>query len=134
MHDKLLRAALILIGLFMLANGLAFLFAIDSINPLYGLSTTSTLGRASIRADFGGFFNVIGVLSIWAALKRHSYAALGAALLYYFALSGRFVSLFIDGTVDGGTFPMLFEAVCGTILLFASNTFSSQPEHRAVIA
>lgn len=123
MNDSLLRAALVLIGLFMLTNGLAFLFAIESINPMYGLSTTSPLGRASIRADFGGFFNVIGVLAIWAALKRHSYAAFGAALLYYFALSGRFVSLLIDGPVDGGTFPMLFEAVCGTFLLFASNKF-----------
>lgn len=123
MKDNILRGALALIGLFMLANGFAFLFAIDSINPLFGLSTTGPLGRASIRADFGGFFLAVGAMAVWAALKRHSNAALGAALLFVLALSGRIVSLLIDGPAEGGALPMVFEAACGGVLLFASSRF-----------
>lgn len=118
--DNVHRAALWLICLFMLGNGLAFWFAIDTINSLYALSTTAPLGRASIRADFGGFFLWQALMSGYAALYRYAPAALGAAILFFIALSGRIVTLIFDGPIPDGVLPMIVEATCGIILLFAA--------------
>lgn len=121
MLEFFLRALLAFITLFMLANAIAFWFALDSIMPLYALATTSALGRAGIRADFGGFFFMAALLAGYAAYHRNGSAALAGAVLFFFALTGRLISWIFEGPAPDGLVPMIFEAVSGSILLLAWN-------------
>lgn len=125
MENGALRILLGLIAAFMLAYGLAVLFALDTIKPVLALATTSDLGRANIRADVGGVFITSGFFAGIAAIYRHQQAALAGALLFFIALSGRFVSLAFEGMVAGGAGPMLVEAIFGSVLLFASKVFKA---------
>ena len=116
---QLARALVGLIALIMLAHGWAFWFRIDAMNQLFALSTLNNLGFASIRADFGGFFLAVGLFSGYAAWKYQGQWALAAAILFLIALTGRFISLGLEGPVDGGLAPMLFEGTSAAILLWA---------------
>ena len=68
-------------------------------------------------------FLTTGILCGYAAWKRSGSAAVGAALLFGIALLGRLVSIALDGPAPGGTPPMVIEAVCVAILLWARSVW-----------
>ncbi len=114
--------ARILVGLvaaFFLFFALGFWFQLDRVMPEFGLATTNILGRASIRADFGGFFWGVGLFSLMAAIRASRNYAFGAMVLLGFALAGRLLSLLFDGAAPGGTVPMVVEAACIAILAWS---------------
>lgn len=125
-------AARILVGLMALffgAMGVGFWFSLESQAAGFGLQAAvdaaNLIGRASVRADFGSFFLTVGVLCAYAAWKRCGSAAVGAALLFGIALTGRVISILLDGPAPGGTPPMVVEAVSVAILLWARSVWKS---------
>lgn len=116
-----------LMALFFGAMGVGFWFNLEGQAAGFGLQAAvdagNLIGRASVRADFGSFFLTVGVLCAYAAWKRCGSAAVGAALLFGIALTGRIVSVAFDGPAPGGTPPMVVEAVSVAILLWARSVW-----------
>lgn len=117
------RLLVALIAAFFLINALGFWFTIDRMTPLFAIQTDNLLGRASIRADFGGFFFGVGFMSAMAAWRMSRTYAYGAMLLLGFALVGRLLSILFDGPAPGGTLPMIVEAVCIAVLAWARSVW-----------
>lgn len=120
----LARTLIGLIAAIMLVQGLGFWFFTGTMNEMFALSTINDLGFASIRADFGGFFLAVGLFSTYAAWKENGCAALAAATLFIIAITGRFISLGMEGPVDGGVFPMIFEGTSAAILLWGRHLWN----------
>lgn len=126
----MILATRILVGLMALffgAMGAQFWFSLDSQAAAFGLQgavdAANLIGRASVRADFGSFFLTVCILCAYAAWKRNGSAAVGAALLFGLALMGRILSILLDGPAPGGTPPMVVEAACVAILLWARSVW-----------
>lgn len=125
-------AARIIVGLMVFvfgSVGVGFWFNLETQAVGFALQgavdAANTLGRASVRADFGSFFLTVAILCGFAAWKRSGAAASGAALLFGLALLGRVVSILIDGPAPGGYVPMGVEAVSVAILLWARGVWKS---------
>ena len=117
------RILVALAALFFLVMGVQFWFALDTAVQGFGLGANGLIGRASIRADVGGFFIGGGLIALHAAWKRCPMCAGAAATLVGIALLGRIVSVLLDGGAPGGTPPMVVEAVIVAILLWARNSW-----------
>lgn len=114
--------ARILVGLmavFFFAMGVLFWVSLDAQAAQFQIAAAGDLGRASIRADFGSFFLSVGVFCGYAAWKQCGGAALAAAVLFGVALLGRLFTLAVEGAAAGAVQPMVVEAVCVAILLWA---------------
>jgi hypothetical protein len=116
-----------IMALFFGAMGAGFWLNLETQAASFGLQgaveASNLIGRVSVRADFGSFFLTIGILCGYAVWKRSGSAAVGAALLFGIALLGRIVSVALDGPAPGGTPPMVIEAVCVAILLWARSVW-----------
>lgn len=110
-----------LMGLFFFYMGTQFWFALDASAAQFQIQAAGALGRASIRADFGSFFLSVGLLCGYAAWKQCGSAAAAAALLFGLALLGRAATIILEGQAPGAIPPMVVEAVCVAILLWARN-------------
>lgn len=117
--DNIARGLAILVGAFMLFMGLSFWFALDSAVAGFAIAPDNVLGRASIRADVGGFFAGTGLLALLGAWKRNVHYLEGATLFVGLALAARAVSMLLDGPAPGGIPPMVIEAVMIGALLWA---------------
>lgn len=117
------NASRILVGLvaaFFIFMGLTFWFSLDSAVTGFGFGPEGLIGRASVRADVGGFFLGGGLIAAHAAWKRCAMCAGAAATLTGVALTGRFLSVALDGAVaPGGVPPIVVEVVIIAILLWA---------------
>ncbi len=102
-----------------------FWFALDQTIAGFAVTPDNILGRASIRADFGGFFFGVGLMSAMACWRRSRAYAFGAMLLLILALAGRIVSLVLDGVAPGGTEPMVVEALSIAILAWARHDWKA---------
>ena len=111
----LLRAALLLLALLYLAIGTGFLIAPEQLGETFGVAAAGAKGLASMRADFTGFFWLLGGALGWGALRQSGGALLVGAFLAATALAGRGLSLLLDGNYDGALQPMVVEAL--TVLL-----------------
>ena len=122
----MLRALLLLGGLFYVLMGIGFLLDPLGSGADFGIAPQGTRGLASIRADMTAFFVVAGGCLLWGAWARKGDPLLVSAGLMALALTGRFVTLFVDGPHEGFWLPMLVEAV--TIIL-ALVCFRVLPHH-----
>ena len=113
------RILVLLVGALFLFLGVGVWFNFDQGLAGFALTVTEPLGRAAIRADFGGFFYSIATFSALAAWHKSRWWAGAAAILVGFAISGRALSILLEGPAPGGTMPMLVEGGCVAILLFA---------------
>ena len=116
----LLRALIGLSGLVSIATALLLWIGMERILPTIGLMTTDLanglVGRATVRADIGGMFSGIGVAMLIAAY-RESRAWAGAALLFVsLALTGRLISLALDGAPAEAIPPIAIEAIALALL------------------
>lgn len=83
-----------------------------------GVAPAGPLGVATIRADMGGFFGGAGVLALIAAFRGGGGLLIAPLVLVGIALSGRILTLVLDGfTQDMGP-PMAIEAVL--LVVFAA--------------
>lgn len=114
-----LRTGLLLLALLYLAIGTGFLIAPEQLGDAFGVRATGAKGLASMRADFTGFFWLLGGALGWGALRQSSGALLIGAFLAATALAGRGVSLLRDGNYDGAFQPMVVEALTVSLALAA---------------
>ncbi len=116
----MLRAVLLLGGIFYVLLGIGFLVNPVSSGTDFGLLPQGTMGLATIRADMTAFFVVAGGCLIWGAWARKGDPLLVTATLMAIALIGRFVTLIADGPHDGFWTPMLVEAITISLALLGS--------------
>lgn len=114
-----------LLAAFFLVTGLGFWFSLDQTAASFAIRPENILGRASIRADFGALFFGVGVMSAMACWRKSRAYAYGALLLLAFAISGRIVSIVLDGVAPGGTEPMVVEALGIAILAWARHAWKA---------
>jgi len=83
-----------------------------------GVAPAGPLGVATIRADMGGFFGGAGVFALIAAFKGRGGLLIVPLVLVGIALSGRILTVVLNGfTQDMGP-PMAIEAVL--LVVFAA--------------
>ncbi len=121
------RALVALTAAAMAGVALGLWFALDQTAPLLGLTPDPMLARASIRADNGSLFFMLALLSGYGALKLNRTAVKLAAIVFLIALSGRMLTLVLDGPVPNGLQPMLIEAVGAAIMVLAYLVWSNAP-------
>ena len=118
------RIGIGLVGAFLTFMGLTFWFTLDSAVVGFGFGPEGVIGRASVRADVGGFFLGGGILAFYAAWKCHAGAATVGALFVGLALTGRLLTLILDGNAPGAVPPMVVEAVMIALLLWGRSLWS----------
>lgn len=123
----LVRILVGLVAALFLFIGFGIWFDFDSTVAGLGLVSDNPLGRAAVRADFGALFFGVGGMSAMAAWQRSRTYAFGAMLLLIIALSGRVVSLILEGPAPGGTEPMVVEALGIAILAWAGHQWRRAP-------
>jgi len=93
----------------MLAQGLG-VGEIDGLAPL---------GRATLRADFGGFFGAGGLFTLYALARRRADLLAVPAVLLGLALFGRLVGFVADGGGRAEIGPIVVELV-GALLCYTA--------------
>lgn len=120
----ILRAVLLLGGIFYIGLGAGFLIDPATNGPDFGVLPDGAKGLSSIRGDFTAFFWVSGGCLILGAWKRYGDMLLVTAALMGTVLFGRMVSLALDGTYEGWMMPMIAEAVTVILALIGSRVLA----------
>ncbi len=81
-----------------------------------GLSGEGLLGHASLRADLAGFFGAAGVLSLAAAVRNDRKLLTAPLIMIGLALSGRILTLGLEGVTQPQIQPLVIEAVLLVLL------------------
>jgi hypothetical protein len=110
-------------GICALAVALILWFAMDGALARLGLSVLDVTGRATVRADIGGFFAGLGVMALVAAWKESPTWANAVLGLMAVALAGRCLTLVMDGIGPFTWPPMIIEAVSILILSWARSVW-----------
>lgn len=121
---NLLRILVGVIALFNIVIGLGFLFNPANGAAQFFLSPIGSQGLATLRADFPGFFITGGVFALLGALHRDARPLQVPMLLLAIALTGRCVSLAMDGVAATAYPPMLVEAVMIGVLALYRRTLA----------
>ena len=116
----ILRALLLVGGLFFILMGVGFLIDPVGSGADFGIAPQGTMGLASIRADMTAFFLVAGGCLVWGAWARKGDPLLVSAALMGIAIVGRLYTLAVDGPHDGWFVPIIVEAVTVILALTAS--------------
>ncbi len=95
----------------------------------FGLELVGGLGRASMRADFAGFFAGAGIFSLAAALRGDARLLTAPLLLVCVALSGRALTAALDGFTPDMAAPMIIETVL-IVVFGAGRRFIGVPSLR----
>ncbi len=122
-----MRLVLGLVGLINVLIGLGFLFNPAKLVAIFALSPVGTQGLATIRADFPAFFLTGGVFALIGAWRADPKPLLVPLMLLGTALTGRFVSIALDGVVATTYPPMLAEAAMIAAILLARRSFTPGP-------
>lgn len=120
-----MRAVVGLVGLFNFAVGLGFLLMPEKLAAGFFLSPIGQQGMATLRADFPGFFIGASVFALLGAWRADAQLLLVPMLMLGLALTGRFVSIAIDGMAPTAIQPMVVEVLMLAILLAARRSFST---------
>lgn len=120
---NVVRVLVALVGLLNLVLGGGFLFDTVKSGKDFFLTADSIQGIATMRADMTSFFLVAALFALYGAWKGKASPLLVPAALFGIALSGRFISLAIDGASPTAAMPMIAEAIMIAILLFGYRTF-----------
>lgn len=123
---KVLRGAIMLVALFNIAIGLLFLFRPNEAAARFALTPLGVQGLATVRADFPAFFLTGGLFALAGSWRRAAEPLLVPICLLAFALSGRMVSLLLDGYVPTAVPPMIVELTMIMILFAGRRQFGSR--------
>lgn len=82
-----------------------------------GLSGEGLLGLASLRADLAGFFGAVGLLALAAAFRDDRRLLIAPLLMIGLALTGRVLTVAVDGFSQAQVQPMVIETVL--LMVFA---------------
>lgn len=122
------RLLVALIGLFALLGVSQHWFDLEAVHIQRGMLAIGDIGKANLRADVGGLFLGIAMLTIFAAARQNRSALLAAAALLSATLLGRFVSVAIDGFGARVGPPMVIEAILIGVLLIVYRAWDKKPE------
>lgn len=112
----IIRILIGLLGALYTVMGMVYLFQPVDIAASFFLEPVGIQGLATLRADFTAFFLTAGLFALYAAAKNRPGALLAPLFLFAIALTGRFVSLALDGMEQTAIQPMVVETV--TIVIF----------------
>ncbi len=115
-----LRIALTLLGLFFLLMGLGFMSDPLAMASAWGLATVGDGGISALRGVLGGFFVGLSLLLFWRLAGRRADFFFGLALLESLVVTGRLVSLVIDGPSPGVWIAIGIETFAVVVLLAAA--------------
>ncbi len=105
-------------GLFIFL-GLSFWFDTDGAAAKMGLTNLAPAGHALVRADVAGFFLAGGAMSLYAAIKGNAAYLWPNLLLVGAAITGRALTLIIDGGDATSYPPMVVEAIIIALILYS---------------
>ena len=77
----------------------------------FGVDASGPLGLATIRADMAGFFGGAGAFALFGAIRNRSSFLLAPLVLVGIALTGRVLTVAINGYTQDMLPPMVIEAV-----------------------
>jgi hypothetical protein len=126
----IVRIVVGLVGVFNLVLGLGFFTQTVAFGAKFFISADNIQGLATMRADFTSFFVTAGALAIVGAWRQSGRCLLVPMMLFGVALSGRIVSVAVDGALPTAYSPMIIEAVMVGILAVGFWVF--QRERRRV--
>jgi hypothetical protein len=122
-----MRGVLGLAGLFNILIGLGFLFNPTKLAAQFALSPIGIQGLATARADFPAFFLTGGLFALAGAWRTDPKPLIVPLVLLGTALTGRFVSIALDGVVATTFPPMLIEAAMIAAIVLARRSFTPGP-------
>lgn len=128
MIRTIFRILIGIMGLLSLQGAWHHWFNVAGLAEERGMKALGAIGQANIRADVGGIFLAIGLLSLIAAWKQSSHWALAAVVAIGSTLFGRFVSIALDGYSERVMQPIAIEAVVLVILLGGYFVWKKKPE------
>lgn len=119
---RLARPIVALMGLASIGMALALWVGMDGVLPKLGIApndlASGLVGRATVRADIAGLFGGMGLAMLIAA-QRLSRTWTNAVLIFAsLAITGRVISLIMDGAPVLVWPPILIEAISIMILLW----------------
>jgi hypothetical protein len=117
------RGLVLILSLFNLVIGLGFLLQPAKLAAAFFLSPVGTQGLATIRADFTGFFVGASLFALYGAWKMRADVLLVPMVMIGLALTGRFVSLSLDGMAATAPAAIVIEVIMLTILVVGYRTF-----------
>lgn len=112
------RALLVIAGLFGLVVAAGFLINPDMMAAKFGIAAQEALGYSTLRADFGALFGAVGVLSLGAAIRNSARLLTAPLLLIAIGFGGRLLTIALAGYDPSMLQPMITEIVL--IALFAT--------------
>ena len=119
-----MRAVLGLVGLFNVLIGLGFLFNPVKLAAQFAMAPIGIQGLATTRADFPAFFLTGGLFALVGAWRADPKPLLVPLMLLGSALTGRFVSIALDGVVATTYPPMIAEAAMIAAIVLARRSFT----------
>ena len=119
MAPMALRILTGLLGLLFIVIGIGFFTRPAPAAANFSLAAVGIQGLATLRADFPAFFIGTGGFALYGAWQQCARVLVFPLVGLTIALSGRVVSLAIDGYVPTAFTPMIVEAI-GIIVLAAS--------------
>lgn len=122
----LMRALVLLVAAFNILMGVGFLLQPARLAQGFFLTPEGSQGLATLRADFTAFFIVGGAFAAYGAWRARGGPLVVPIALLGVALTGRFVSLALDGMAPGAYVPMAIEAVMIAVLLGARAVFGKR--------
>lgn len=106
------------VGLLALLLALRIWIAPEEVAAQLGIQAAGPLGIATIRADMAGFFAAGGGLSLFAAIRNRAGLLTAPMTLIGLALSGRIITVVMNGVSNDMIPPMAIEAVLLAVLAF----------------
>jgi len=82
---------------------------------------------STLRADFLGFFGIIGICMVWGAWRRNGDVLMVPAIIMLVVITGRIISAIVDGPYEGYMVPIAMEAIIAALLFTAR---AMVPHHR----
>jgi hypothetical protein len=114
-----LRALVGLIGVLALLVAARLWIGPEAPAAALGLKADGLLGLATLRADVGGFFAAGGLFALAGAIRGEGRLLTPPAVLLGLALTGRILTVAVDGYAAPMLPPMIIEFVLVAILLIA---------------
>ncbi len=121
-----LRILICLYALMFVVIGVGFFVAPAETAARFALIGQGAPGLAVLRADFPAFFICTGGFAILGALRQDPRLLAFPLAGLSIAISGRAVSLALDGFTPGALTPMVIEALGIVLLAVAVRSFGSR--------
>lgn len=112
-----IRALVGILGLAGVLIALRIWMAPTEFAAQLGVAANGTLGIATLRADMAGFFGGAGALALFAAIRNRAAFLLAPLVLVGIALTGRLLTVAMNGYSEDMAPPMMIEAVL--LIVFA---------------